>query len=223
MFQQLCAPVLTCLLAISLPSAAEDASLLKPPPGAKVAVVMFEDLQSPECARAYTMVWEAANAHKIPVVLHDFPLPRHNWAFDAAIWARYFDRTSAGLGNEFRKFIFANQPQITRENLQQWIQKFGEENKTPVILPNDADGKLAEKVKSDFAVGQRMGVEHSLTLWVVSNSGASRPLVEEIKDGQLGPLIESMLKKEQAVPAKGAPQKGASLKKRPAKNTRKAG
>jgi Thioredoxin len=209
MFQQLRAPVLTCLLAVSLPSAAADASLLKPPPGAKVAVVVFEDLQSPECARAYAMVWEAANAHKVPVVLHDFPLPRHNWAFEAAIWARYFDQTSASLGNGFRKFIYANQPQITRENLQQWVQRFGEENKTTVTLPNDADGRLAEKVKSDFALGQRIGIEHSLTLWVVSNSGASQPLVEDIKDGQLGPLIESMLKKEQAVPAKGAPQKGA--------------
>jgi protein-disulfide isomerase len=176
---------------------------------------MFEDLQCPECARAYPLVWDAATAHKIPVVLHDFPLPRHNWAFEAAVWARYFDQTSINLGNEFRKFLYLNQAQISRESLQQWVQKFGDENKAPVTLPNDADGKLADKVKADFALGQRIGVEHSLTLWVVSNSGISQPLVEEVKDrDQLNQLIEYMLKKAQAASAKTiSPKKGAAPKK----------
>src|SRR5262249_58109389 len=88
-----------------------DASSLKPRPGAKVAIVVFEDLQCPDCARAYPVVWETANAHKIPVVLHDFPLPRHNWSFDAAIWARYFDTKSEKLGNDFRGYIYRNQVQ----------------------------------------------------------------------------------------------------------------
>ena len=57
-------------LALSAWAVAADASLLKPPPGAKVAIVMFEDLECPECARAYPLVWAAAIAHKVPVVLH---------------------------------------------------------------------------------------------------------------------------------------------------------
>src|SRR5258707_12805403 len=73
---------------------AADASVLKPPPGAKVAIVVFEDLEGPDCANAYPLVWEAANAHKIPVVLHDFPFPRHNWSSEAAEWARNFERNS---------------------------------------------------------------------------------------------------------------------------------
>lgn len=219
MFQPLRALVFTGLLTVSLPSIAVDASVLKPPAGAKVAVVVFADLQSPECARAFPAAWEAASAHKVPLVLHDFPLPRHNWAFDAAVWARYFDQTSTSLGNDFRKFIFANQSQITRESLQQWVQKFGEENKALVTLPNDADGRLAEKVKSDFALGQRIGVEHSFTLWVVSNNGVSQPMVDEIKDrSQLDQWIEGMLKKAQALPTKNALQKAASPKKGLAKN-----
>jgi hypothetical protein len=222
MLQPLRSLALTCLLAASLPSAAVDASALKPPAGAKVAIVMFADLECPECAHAYPLIWNAASAHKIPVVLHDFPLPRHNWGFEAAVWARYFDQTSTDLGNAFRKFIYANQSQITRESLQQWVQKFGDDNKAPVTLPNDPDGRLAEQVKSDFALGQRIGIEHSLTLWVVSNSGVSQPLVEEIKDrAQLDQLIEDMLKKAQAASVKNI--KGAAPKKSLAKNTRKAG
>jgi protein-disulfide isomerase len=214
-------------LALSAGAAAADASLLKPPPGARVAIVMFEDLECPECARAYPLVWEAASTHKIPVVLHDFPLPRHNWSFEAAVWARYFDSASVALGNEFRKFIYANQVQINKDNLQRWVQKFGDENKTPLPLVKDPDGKLAEKVRADYALGQRIGVEHTPTIWVVSNGGVSQPLVEEVKDrDQLNQMVEGMLKTAQpAQPAKSAsPRRGAAPKKgTAAKNTRKAG
>jgi protein-disulfide isomerase len=225
MLQPLRAFMLIGLVAASLPLAAADASALKPPAGAKVAIVMFEDLQCPECARAYPLVWDVATAYKVPVVLHDFPLPRHNWAFDAAIWARYFDQTSLNLGNEFRKFLYANQAQITHDSLQQWVQKFGDENKAPVTLPNDPGGKLADKVKADFALGQRIGVEHSLTIWVVRNSGVSQPLVDEVKDrDQLNQLIDDMLKKAQVASAKTiSPKKGAAPKKSVATNIKKAG
>src|SRR6267154_2435359 len=175
---------------------ATDASLLKPPRGAKVAIVMFEDLQCVDCSKAYSIVWEAANTHKIPVVLHDFPLPMHNWAFEAAVGARYFDKISLDLGNEFRKFIYANQIQVTRDNLLQWVQKFGNENKTVIPFAKDPDGKLAELVRADYSLGQRIGVEHTPTIWVVSNGGVSQPLVEEVKDrDKLGHMIEDMFSK----------------------------
>ena len=200
--------VLFILAAFSAAAFAGDASVLKPPPGATVAIVMFVDLECPECANAYPIVWEAANAHKIPVVLHDFPLPRHNWAFEAAVWARYFDgkdTRALKVGNEFRRFIYVNQRQITRDNLQQWVEKFGGENKIPVPLNTDPDGSLAGKVKTDFALGQRIGVERTPTIWVVGNGGLSQPLVEEVKDrAQLNQMIEDMLAK--ATPA-SAPKK----------------
>jgi protein-disulfide isomerase len=210
--------ILLIALVLSASALAADAPLLKPPPGARVAVVMFEDLQCPDCARAYPLVLEAANAHKVPVVLHDFPLPRHNWSFEAAVWARYFDLTSVALGNEFRKFIYANLAQISKDNLQQWVKRFGDENRSPLPPVADPEGKLAEKVKADFALGQRLGVEHTPTIWVVSNGSSSVPLVEEVKDReQLGQMIESMLRK--APPA--APATSPSPKKRSAAKAQK--
>ena len=209
--------ILLVILALSAGAFAADASLLKPPPGANVAIVVFEDLECSECARAYPLVWEAARAHKIPVVLHDFPLPRHSWSFEAAVWARYFDQTSVNLGNQFREFIYTNQVQINRDNLQQWVQRFGDENKVPLPSAKDPAGKLAEKVRADYALGQRIGVEHTPTIWVISNRGVSQPLVEEVKDReQLSLMIEEMLKRGQPVgPAKStSPQtkKGAPKK-----------
>ena len=218
--------VLTGLLALSACAFAADASSLKPPRGAKVAIVMFEDLQSPDCSRSFPMVWEVAGTHKVPVVLHDFPLPMHNWAFDAAVWARYFDQKSSGLGNDFRKFIYANQLQVSRDNLLQWAQKFAGEHKTAVPLDKAPDGKLAELVKADFALGQRIGVEHTPTIWVIGNGGVSQPLVEEVKDREkLGQMVEDMLSK--ALPVAAAKSnsitKAAARKKAIVKTPKKAG
>jgi protein-disulfide isomerase len=202
MFKPFVAACLVPMLAASICVFAADASVLKPPPGARVAIVMFEDLECPDCANAYPLVWAAAHTHKIPVVLHDFPLPRHNWSFDAAVWARYFDTKDSRtqkVGNEFRRFIFANQRQITRDNLRQWVEKFGDENKIPVPFLGDPDGMLTEKVKADYALGQRIGVEHTPTIWVVGNGGVSQPFVEEVTDrGRLDQMIEDMLAKTKA-------------------------
>lgn len=201
--------ILGILAAFSVSAGAADASVLKPPPGARVAIVMFEDLECPDCANAYPVVWDAANAHKIPVVLHDFPLPRHSWSFDAAVWARYFDTKDTSTqkaGNEFRRFIFANQRQITKDNLQQWVQKFGDENKITVPFSQDPDGSLTAKVKADYVLGQRIGVEHTPTIWVVGNGGVSQPLVEEVRDrAQLNQMIEDMLAR--STPAPPSPRK----------------
>jgi protein-disulfide isomerase len=220
--------VLIALLALGLGASAfaADATLLKPPRGAAVAIVMFEDLQCADCSKAFLAVWEAADTHKVPVVLHDFPLPMHNWAFDAAVWARYFDKTSADMGNDFRRFIYANQNQITRDNLPQWVQKFAAENKTAVPSDKDPEGKLADLVKADYLLGQRIGVEHTPTIWVVSNSGVSQPLVEEVKVREkLGQMIEDMLGKAQPVAAAkvNSPAKAAVRKKNIVKTPKKAG
>ena len=218
--------ILLATLGLSACAFATDASSLKPPRGAKAAIVMFEDLQCPDCSRAYSMVWEVAAAHKVPVVLHDFPLPMHNWAFDAAVWARYFDQRSSDLGNDFRKFIYANQIQVSRDNLPQWAQRFAGENKTAVPVDKDPDGKLAELVKADFALGQRIGVEHTPTIWVVGNSGVSQPLVEEVKDrDKLGQMIEDILSKAQAGPpaTSNSATKAAVRRKNTVKTPRKAG
>ena len=194
--------VVISLFALSTSAFAADATLLKPPPGATVAIVMFEDLQCSDCSKVYPVVWETANADKIPVLLHDFPLPMHNWAFEAAVWARFFDKTSADLGNEFRKFIYANQTQITRDNLQQWAQKFAAENKTDVPSEKDPDAKLSALVKADYLLGQRIGVEHTPTIWVVGNSGVSQPLVEEVKVREkLEQMMNDMAGKAQPVAA----------------------
>src|SRR5215813_6976219 len=198
------------VMAFSVAGFPADASSLKPPPGAKVAIVMFEDLECPDCARAYPVVWDAANAHHIPVVLHDFPLSKHPWSFQAAIYARFFDTKSEKLGNDFRGYIYKSQPQITPDNLHQYIQKYADDNKVPLPFAVDPQGKLKEKVQVDYALGQKIGLEHTPTIFVVGSGGPSTTFVEVVDRAQLTQIIEDMQKK--AGPA--TPEKRASAKVR---------
>lgn len=193
------------LAALSLGACAVDASVLKPPTGARAAIVLFEDLGAPECASAYTLILESAASHNIPVMLYEFPLPRHNWSFIAAVWARYFDAQGSkpsNVGTEFRRYIYANQKQISRDNLQQWVQRFADAHNIAAPSAIDQDGKLGQKVKADYTLGQRIGVEHPPTIWVISNGGVSQPAVEEITNSQLSQMIDDVLKKAEPASAK---------------------
>src|SRR5271166_5825933 len=71
-----------------------DPAALRPPAGAHVAIVEFEDMECPDCARANPLLREAAAQYHIPWVRHDFPLAFHAWSFDAAVYARWFDLKS---------------------------------------------------------------------------------------------------------------------------------
>src|SRR5579864_5315147 len=195
-------------------SHAADGSQLKPPPGARVAIVMFEDLECPDCARAYPVVWDAAKKHNIPVVLHDFPLQAHPWSFDAAVFARYFDSKSEKLGDDFRGYIFQNQPQIDKQNLRQYVDKFANDNKAPIPFVLDADGQLKAKIIADRNLGTQIGLQHTPTIFVIGNGGPATPPVEIDDYSKIGQAVDDMLQKAPAAaPAKKATTKKATVKK----------
>jgi protein-disulfide isomerase len=186
---------LTTMLLILLASlaAAEDAATaLKPPKGAQVALVVFEDLQCPDCRRAAPLVEQAAKTYKIPVVRHDFPLPFHNWSFQAAVNARYFDTHSKALGNEYRDYIFEHQPEITPENLRGFSEKFAADHKIDLPFVVDPQGKLAAAIRADKDLGVHVGIEHTPTIYVVSNKTQGKPFVEVVDRSQLFQLIDAM-------------------------------
>ena len=171
-----------------------DASALKPPAGAKVAIVEFEDLECPDCARANPLLKEAAAKYNIPWIRHDFPLPMHSWSFQAAVNARYLDTKSQALGNEYRDSVFANQISIeTLAQLQQFTQHFADSHKIALPFAIDPMGKLAQEVKADYALGQRIGIEHTPTIWIVTNAAHAAPFVEVVDRSKLYQLIDQAL------------------------------
>jgi protein-disulfide isomerase len=185
--------IVTLLFTVSMSAAVNDTSALHPPKGAKVAIIVFEDLQCPDCARAEPLLQEAAKTYKIPIVRHDFPLAMHNWSFEAHVMARYFDTKSKALGEEFRGFLFKNQPSITKENLRGIAERFAEERKIALPFVVDPTGVLTAKVKADYALGQRVGIEHTPTLYVVSDTQRGTPFVEVVDRANLFQLIDQMM------------------------------
>ena len=184
------------LFAVSICAAAQQqvSPALRPPKGAQVAIVVFEDLQCPDCRRAAPLVEEATRTYKIPVVRHDFPLPFHNWSYEAAILARYFDTHSKALGNEFRDYIFANQLEVTPQNLRGFSERFAAEHKVELPFVVDPDGKLAALINADKELGKAINLQHTPTLYVVSNKRSGKPFVEVVDRSQLYALIDTMMK-----------------------------
>jgi protein-disulfide isomerase len=183
------------LVLLCLPVFAQDApEALRPPKGAPVALVVFEDLQCPQCGRVAPLLVQASKTYKIPLVQHDFPLPMHNWSFEAAVLARYFDTHSKEVGNAFRDTVFAHQLEISPQSLRGFAEKFAAEHKIGLPFVVDPDGKLAGLVRADKDVGMSLHIEHTPTIWVVSSKRGGKPYVEVTDTSQLYAMIDAMKK-----------------------------
>jgi protein-disulfide isomerase len=194
-----CVALIVSLLGFSLlsiaPAFAQDAKaqVLKPPKGTPVALMVFEDLQCPQCRRVAPILQQASKTYKIPVVRHDFPLPMHNWSYNAAVMARYFDTHSKDMGNEYRDYIFANQLEINPQNLQGFSERFATAHKIQLPFVIDPEGKLAGEVNADRDLGKSISLEHTPTVYIVSTRKAGHPYVEVTDIGQLYQMIDAMM------------------------------
>lgn len=185
--------VLLLVVLLCLPLFAEDVpDALRPPKGSQLALVVFEDFQCPMCGRVAPLLEQASRTYKIPLIQHDFPLPMHNWSFDAAVIARYFDTHSKELGNAFRAAVFEHQMEIFPQTLRGFAEKFAAEHKVTLPFVVDPDGKLAALVKADKELGVSLHIDHTPTIWVVSNKRGDRPYVEIKDTSQLYVTIDAM-------------------------------
>ncbi len=190
-----------------VPQSMVDSPALKPPPGANVAIVEFSDLECPACAADNPTLISARDKYKVPWVRHDFPLPQHNWSFQASVNARWFDTKSTKLGDEYRDTIFAQQQRIsTPDDLTQVTQKFAQAHNVQLPFAVDPQGKFADAVRADRDLGRQLGVHQTPTIWVVTahSHDPGHPFVQ-VSDPQ---LLFSYL--DQAISATAAPKSAAT-------------
>jgi protein-disulfide isomerase len=189
---------ITLALSLSLPvlssvSADDVPDALRPPKGAPTALVVFEDLQCPQCGRVAPLLDQASRTYKIPLVQHDFPLPMHNWSFGAAVIARYFDTHSKELGNQFRLAVFEHQSEIVSPPaLHAFAEKFASEHKLSLPFAVDKDPKLIALVNADKDLGNSLHIDHTPTIWIVSSRHPEKPFVEVKDTSQLYVMIDAM-------------------------------
>jgi protein-disulfide isomerase len=191
-----------------------DSSALHPPAGARVAIVEFEDMECPVCGRDNPILKDAAAKYHIPWIRHDFPLPMHAWSFTAAVNARWFDTKSKALGDEYRDQVFAAQPTLYNnpDLLRQFTEKFAKSHGIDLPFAIDPQGKLTADINADKALGERTGIEHTPTVWIVAAANTKgAPFTEVIHPEQdLYTIIDQVLA---ATPASSAAAKTTGAKK----------
>ena len=161
------------------PTQVLDSSALHPPAGSRVAIVEFDDLECPACAAANPLLMQAAAKYGIPWIRHDFLIPGHVWSPIAAVNARFFDTKSKTIGNDYRNQVFANQNSIeTRDELQQFTQRFASAHSVALPFAIDPQGKLAAAVQADDQLAIRMGLKLTPTIFIVTSNSKGAPFIE---------------------------------------------
>ena len=179
-------------LGASMSQAQQKAAVLKPPAGAHVAIFEFADMECPMCGRENPVLKEAAAKYHVPWLRHDFPLSMHPWSFQAAVNARWFDEQPKHLGNEYRDAVFANQASIeTKDDLHQFTEKFAQQHGVALPFLIDPQAKLEGEVRADTALGDRLGVHQTPTVWVVTDgSGGAAPYTEVTDFNKLYTMLD---------------------------------
>jgi len=168
-----------------LPALTDAGALVEGNPKSPVRVIIYEDLQCPDCAAFRRMMDEhllprfgtkAAFEHR------DFPLAKHNWARQAAIAARHFERVAPELGVKFRRHILGSIREISAANFPSRLRDFAKANGADPDKAVEAlnDEGLAKLVQEDFEEGVARGVGKTPTVLVDGSPFIERFSVEEI-------------------------------------------
>jgi protein-disulfide isomerase len=148
-------------IAMSAPAATTD--IVEGNPASSVKVQIYEDLQCNDCARLRSLLDDKIlpkYGSKVAFIHRDFPLPRHDWAREAAIAGRWVYQQNPRLGITFRRELLAEQTNITSANLKSWLEGFAGRNKLDpkAIVDSLNDPQLTALVDQDRLTATARGV-----------------------------------------------------------------
>jgi protein-disulfide isomerase len=146
----------------TVPTAASDPT--RGNAAATVTIVEFSDYQCPFCARVNPTLAKVRETYgdRVKIVFKDFPLGNHPQAPKAAEAAR-----CAGEQNKYWEMhdaMFANQRALEVPSLKQAARAIGV-NGGPFDQCLDS-GKYATTVQADMALGEKLGVNSTPTLYI---------------------------------------------------------
>lgn len=182
------------LFAVSAGMAMAQAHLVEGKGDSPVRVVIYEDLQCPDCADFRVMLDQKLlpkYGAKVAFEHRDFPLPKHKWARPAAVAARFYQQQSVDLAVKWRQETMRDQARITPETFPSYFVEFAKHNgvdpaKAEVALNDPALNTLVQK---DYEDAVARGIAHTPTALV---NGA--PFIESIPYEEISAGIDSALK-----------------------------
>jgi protein-disulfide isomerase len=183
--------VLAALAASLAPGATPR--LVEGEPSSRVRVLIYEDLQCPDCAAFRQMLDEKLlpkYGARVAFEHRDFPLAKHAWARRAAIAARFFLDVSPELAVKFRRHCLESIQKTTVSNFSARLAAFAEANG---VDPGRAaaaldDAAYAAKVEADVQDGVARGVAKTPTALV-----NGEPFVEAIPFEEIARAIDRAL------------------------------
>jgi len=189
--------VAVLVMAAALGGLGAETRLIEGNPTSSVRVVIYEDLQCPDCASFRRMMDDRIlprYGSTVALEHRDFPLAKHAWARRAAVAARFFQEVKPDLGIQFRKLTLAKIGEITAANLDGWVIKFAAVSK---VDPEEAraaleDRRLADLVEKDVQEGVARGVARTPTVFV-----NGQPFVETFTFEEISKAIDAALNGDQ--------------------------
>jgi protein-disulfide isomerase len=160
-----------------------------------VRVLIFEDLQCSDCAGFRRMMDEKLlpkYAGSVAFIHRDFPLPRHTWARDAAVAARYLSTIRPELSLEFRRETLARIGAIAAgfdAHLEAFALRRGLD---PAKLKASLrDKRFQELVEKDVQEGVARGVSKTPTVFV-----NGKPFIETFAFEDISSAIDRALQEK---------------------------
>ena len=192
---KLALPVVVACVLLAAAEAGNRAALpVEGNPRSIVKVIVYEDLQCPDCAAFRRMMDEQLLPRfrdRVAFVHKDFPLAKHAWARPAAVAGRYFATQNAGLAVRYRQWVMANLRDIKLDSFREKLAAFtrGQGSDPEAALRALDDSELAALVEKDFQEGVARGVAKTPTVFV-----NGRPFIEHFSFEELAGAIEEALK-----------------------------
>ena len=161
-------------------------------PGAPLSLVMFSDMQCPQCkaeAESLRKNLLASFPTQVRVYFMDFPLSSlHPWASQAAIIGRCILQQGQPQFWSYIDWIYANQNDIKPDNLRAKAEQFAKDNKLDLMsfghcLDNPA--RVTAEVDKEIAVGKSLNINETPTIFL-----NGRRLVGSIEWDNLKPIIQ---------------------------------
>jgi len=112
---------------------------------------------------------KASATYKIPVLRHDFPLPNTPGRCRPPSSRAFFDQTSKETGNQFRD-LHVLEPDANQSGQPATLCWTHSPRPARCALPFvvDPQGKLAAQVSGKTRACQRIGLDHTPTIYIVS-------------------------------------------------------
>jgi protein-disulfide isomerase len=161
----------------------------------RVQVVIYEDLECPDCALFQAMMDSqllVKYRDRVVFIHHDFPLVWHSWARKAAIASRFFAEETADLALSYRRETMAAAPTITESNFNDYLIAFARKHKVNAEKAIRAlnDPRYVSLVQKDYRDGVLRGVQHTPTVFV-----GERRFVERVSYETLSRAIDEAISK----------------------------